>query len=103
MKKKINMPNEDKETTWSKSVYHDGNVYTMYTTDKNDMLRALKLAEKYPDDVKVVQDDQYGMMFTFSMSGGSLFWKPKQKRAMTEEQKQAASERLRAARESKTL
>jgi hypothetical protein len=102
MKKKLPVLNEEKETVWNKSVYHDGNVYTMYTTDKSDMLRALKLAEKHPDDVKIIHDDQYGMMFTFSMSGGSLFWKPKQKRKMTNEQRQAASERLRAARENKT-
>ena len=102
MKNKVSISNEEKETVWNKSVYHNGNVYTMYTTDKTDMLRAVKLAEKYPDDVKITQDDQYGMMFTFSMSGGSLFWKPKKKRIMTEEQRQAASERLRAARERKT-
>ena len=92
---------EDRETTWNKCVYHIGEVYEMYTTDKNDMQKALKLAKKYPNDVKIVKDDKYGMTFQFSMSGGSLFWRPKIRRTMTEEQKAQAREQLKTMRENK--
>ena len=101
IEKEITMT-EDKETVWNKSLYHLGNVYEMYTTDKLDMQKALKLAKKYPDDVKVVHDDKYGMTFQFSMTGGSLFWRPKVKRQLSEEQRLAAVERLRASKNKET-
>ena len=90
---------EDKESIWSKSTYNIGNCYELYTTDKDDMRRAVKLADKYPDDVQIVKDDKYGMTFRFSMDSGSLFWRPKQKRVMTEEQKNVLRDRLVAMRE----
>lgn len=92
---------EDRETVWNKSIHHLGEVYEMYTTDKNDMQKALKLAKKYPDAVKVIKDDKYGMTFQFSMTDGSLFWRPKIRRTMTEEQKARAREQLKQSRESK--
>lgn len=95
-------PIEEKETVWSKSVYTYGDVYEMYTTDKVDMQRAIKLAKKYPNDVKIVKDDKYGMTFTFSMTGGTLAWRPKQNRPMTEEQRQLYADRLRENLKNKT-
>ncbi len=99
---KISVSMDEKETVWNKH-YVDGKpVYEMYTSDRTDMLKALKLANKYPEDVKILTDDKYGTSFSFSSKGGSLFWKPKSRYKMTEEQRQAVAERLRSYRENRT-
>ena len=96
---KRSIPAEDRETVWTISSCRP--VYEMYTTDKSDMLRAVKLVQENPHSARIIKDDEYSMTFEFSAEDGFLFWKPRQKRKMSAEQKVAASERLRAGRKTK--
>ena len=71
---------------------------TWYSDDYYTVRHMRKLCEDYPDDVQIISDDEESMLIHAPIS-----WfrepKPKTKRVMTEEQRAAAAERLRLARE----
>ena len=85
---------EDKETVYNKSQYHIGNHIEIYTTDLVDMRKYEKLANRYPDDVKVLHDDKHSMTFSIPVK----WLKVSAPRQMSEEQRLAAAERLKTAR-----
>ena len=64
----------------------------VYTTIPSEMKRLEKLVEKYPDTCTVVKDDKYS--YTVRMPFKLV--KPRKPRAMTDEQRLAASERMKA-------
>lgn len=72
----------------------DENFMIVYTCEKKYIRRLKELKEKYPKKVKVLQDceDCYTVKCP---KAWFKFPKPKVKRNFTEEQRQAAAERLR--------
>ena len=71
--------------------YGDANYLSWYSSETKYINKMRKLLQEHPNEVKVISDDDYGMMVHV----------PKRVN-MTEEQKLAVSERLRAAREATT-
>lgn len=101
LKPKAGTSLDEKETHIYESVYHLGNVYEMYTTDPVWMRRAEKMLNNYPDEVKLVRDDAYGITIQYPRDSFTMEGKHKRKRVMTEEQREAARERFKKVREMK--
>lgn len=72
----------------------DENFMIVYTCEKKYIRRLKELKEKYPKKVKVLQDYE-DCMTVKCPKAWFKFPKPKAKRNFTEEQRQAAAERLR--------
>lgn len=72
----------------------DENFMIVYTCEKKYIRRLKELKEKYPKKVKVLQDCE-DCMTVKCPKAWFKFPKPKTKRNFTEEQRQAAAERLR--------
>lgn len=76
------------------------NYLTWYSDDFATIRHMKKLQEDYPDDVKVISEDDNSMVIHVPVK-----WfrepKPKAKREMTEEQRLAAQIRMENARSSK--
>ena len=89
---------EEQETTITLSP-GDKNAAMVYTCVPHMIKRIYQYARDYPDQVMIYADDGYGVDAELPASWGSL--KPRRKRTMSDEQKQAAAARLAAARERK--
>ena len=95
MKKKIGNSFDEQETiinSFPKQVSEKASVYTAILATLNYMW---KLYEKYPDEVSIIHDDQYGTEFSVPKD-----WiKIKPKRQISDEQKEILKVRLAARRE----
>ena len=65
--------------------------------------KLLKLADAYPDDIRIIAhpDDNYGVLLV-ELPKSWFKISPPRKRTLTEEQKAAAAERLKNARQKRT-
>ena len=70
----------------------------VYTSERKYINKIYKLKEQYPDEVVILKENQDGSLCVNLPYDWMPFPKPKTKRTLTEEQKQAASERMKAAR-----
>ncbi len=98
MKEKITIPLEEQELHINYSPYEMGKTCEVYTTIPWMMKQLEKLVKNYPDDCKLIKDDQY----SYTVSIPYKLVKPRAPRIVSEEQRQAAAVRLAAAREKKT-
>lgn len=92
------VPQEEQETIINLSPADKGKAI-VYTCVPNMVKRLYQYAGEYPGQVKVIADDGYGV--DASIPAGWVTVKPRKKREMSEEQRQAAVARLAAARERK--
>ena len=93
--RKIGNTLDEQETIINIDPTQSSRFATVYTTIPTDLKKMWKLAEKYPDEVKILHDDKWGSEFQIPRKWVSI----KKPRTMTEEQRLAASERLAKARE----
>lgn len=63
--------------------------------------KLLKYAEEYPEDVEIISQNSDGSVYAFVPISWFKFSPPRKGREMTDEEKAAAAERLRKARENK--
>lgn len=92
---KAPVPFEEQET--SINIDYIDKVTYVYSTNYNMVRKLYKLKEENPDDVTVVFDNCFGMEVTVP----TKWIKITPPRKMSEEQKQAAAERLKSAKEKK--
>lgn len=92
MKEKISTPIDEQELHINFSPAEMGKNCEIYTTIPWMMKYLEKMIEKYPDDCKLIRDDQY----SYTVSIPFKLVKPRAPRQVSEEQRKAASERLRA-------
>lgn len=71
---------------------------TVYTGEKKFVNKLKKMAEEYPEDVNIISEDCLGIVAHVPYDWFK-FISPKRKHNLTDEQRQAASERMRRARE----
>ena len=76
----------------------DENFMIVYTCEKKYIRKLEELKEQYPKKVKVIQQEEDCISVKCPKSWFK-FPKPKAKRTLTEEQRQAAVDRMRKARE----
>lgn len=76
----------------------EDNVASFSTQEKKWVNRALKLAEKYPDEVRIVAQNPDGSV-CIHLPKSWFRLAPPVKRNLTEEQRQALAERMKKARE----
>lgn len=81
--------------------YGDASYLSWYSSETKYINKMRKLLKEHPNEVKVISDDDYGMMVHVPKKWFKAPNVPKRVN-MTEEQKLAISERLRAAREATT-
>lgn len=98
LKDRMSVPPEEQETSIIICPI-DKDTASVYTSTPAMIRKIYKWADEYPDQVKIISDDGYGVIVEVPVSWASL--KPYKKRVMTEEQKQAAAARLAALRERK--
>lgn len=75
---------------------------TVYTGEQKFINEIKKLKEAYPDDIDIRDINPNGSMVVHMPAKWLKFPKPPIKRAFTDEQRQATSERLKAARKNHT-
>jgi len=63
--------------------------------------KLFKYAEEYPEDVEIISQNSDGSVYAFVPISWFKFSPPRKGREMTDEEKAAAAERLRKARENK--
>jgi len=97
MKQKISIPLEEQELHINYCPYEMDKMCEIYTTISWLMKYLEKMVEKYPEDCKLVRDDQY----SYTVRIPFKLVKPRAPRRMTEEQIQASAERLAAIRNKK--
>lgn len=97
MKVKVTTPTCDQETNINYGPV-DGKMASFYTCLPRDLKRMWKLYEEYPDEVEIKADDKYGTEFMIPQAWVRI----RPPRKMSEEQRQAAAERLARARASAT-
>lgn len=76
----------------------DENFMIVYTREKKYIRKLEELKEQYPKKVKVIQQEE-DCISVKCPKAWFKFPKPKAKRTLTEEQRQAAVDRMRKARE----
>jgi hypothetical protein len=89
------------ETAYNQT--NESKTAELSTNERTWTNKILKLAEKHPDQVRIIEhpDDNYGVLLAeFPKSWFKI--SPPRKRVMSEEQKAAAAERLRNARKKST-
>lgn len=79
----------------------DENFITVYTCEKKYIRRIMQLKEKYPKKVQILYGEEDEYISVKMPKSWFKFPKPKKSVNMTEEQKQAAAERMKRARENK--
>lgn len=82
-----------KETTWE-HIYGDKTA-TMYTSESRRINEIMKLKEEYPDLVEITAENSDGSIVVH-IPAEWMRLRPKKKCNLTEEQRAAAAERLRA-------
>ena len=92
------VPQEEQETIINLSPGDKGRAIA-YTCVPNMVKRLYQYASDYPGQVQILADDGYGVDASIPASWVTV--KPRKKREMSEEQRQAAVARLAAARERK--
>ena len=90
MKPKISVPTDEQELHINFSPTQPDKMCEVYTTIPWAMKQLEKLVNKFPNECKLVKDDKYGYtaMIPFKLV------KPRSPRVMTDEQKQAARDRM---------
>ena len=102
MTEKVSLLAEDVETVWNYSKYHLGEWVEMYSTDKKIMQRYERFSQKYPDYCKLLKEDRYSKTFTVHPKCMGVYPRaPRKGPTLTQEQKQANTERLERIRQSK--
>lgn len=97
MVEKVSIPLDEQETTIGFYPSAMDKMASWYSSDPVIIRRMWKLYEEHPDEVELVNDDKYGCEFRVPRE-----WiKVRPKREVSEEQRQAAAERLAKARENK--
>ena len=79
----------------------DDDHISVYTSERKYINKIYKLKEQYPDEVVITNVNSDGSICVNLPYDWMPFPKPKAKRTLTEEQKQAASERMKKARQQK--
>lgn len=96
---KRNIPLDEQETTINLFPRKLNDRAEIYSSDPLMINRLTKLMAKHPGEVSVLHEDQYGM--TVSVSQKWIKISAPRKVNMTDDQRRASAERLRAAREVK--
>lgn len=91
MKDKVRIPLDEQETHINFSPVEMGKSCEIYTTVPSMMKYLERMVLKYPNECRLVKDDQY----SYTASIPFKLVKPRNPRAMSEEQKAAAAERMR--------
>lgn len=89
-----NIPLEEQETTitmYPKSIQDRAEIYTCETSR---IAKLKKLATENPDEVKIAQADGYGILVSLPLKWINI--RKPVKRNLTDEQRQALSERMKA-------
>lgn len=97
MKEKLSIPLEEQELHINFSPIEMGKNCEIYTTIPWAMKYLDRMVNEYPDECKLIKDDQY----SYTASIPFKLVKPRAPRHYTEEQAAAMKERLRLARENK--
>ena len=92
MKEKVRIPLEEQETHVNYSPAELGKYCEIYTTVPSEMKRLESLVNKYPDFYTLIKDDQY----SYTVRCPYKLTRCRKPRIMTEEQRQASSERMTA-------
>ena len=98
LKPKVSIPLEEQEFHVNFSPVGMGKNCEVYTTIPWVMKYLEKMVTKYPNECKLVRDDQY----SYTASIPFKLVKPRNPRQISDEQKQAAAERLKNARATAT-
>jgi len=97
MKDKISIPLEEQETHISRYPYEMNDTCEIYTTIPSEMKRLERLVNTYPNIYILIKDDQY----SYTVRCPYKLVKARSPRQISDEQRQAAAERLAAARANK--
>ena len=81
--------------------YGDANYLSWYSSETKYINKMRKLLQEHPNEVKVISDDDYGMMVHVPKKWFKAPNVPRT-RVLTEEQKQQAAYRLKKMREGKS-
>ena len=81
--------------------YGDANSLSGYSSETKYINKMRKLLQEHPNEVKVISDDDYGMMVHVPKKWFKAPNVPRT-RVLTEEQKQQAADRLKKMREGKS-
>lgn len=90
MKDKVSIPLEEQETHINYNYIEMGKMCEVYTTVPSMMKYLEKLVTEFPDECKLVNDDQY----SYTVQIPFKLVKPRKPRVMTEEQRAAVAARL---------
>ena len=90
MKNKVTIPVEEQELHINYSPAEMGKNCEVYTTIPWAMKYLDKMADKYPEQVNIIKDDQYSVTAVIPFK----LVKPRKPRVMSEEQKQMMTARL---------
>jgi len=94
VKEKVSIPVEEQELHINYGPTEMGKNCEVYTTIPWAMKYLEKMVKRYPNECKMIKDDKY----SYTASIPFKLVKPRNPRAMSEEQRLAAGERLKAAR-----
>lgn len=74
---------------------------TVYTGERKFISNLKEMAKDFPNEVKILEENEDGSILAHVPYQAFRFPLVREKRTMTDEQRQAAAERLKAAREKK--
>lgn len=97
MKDKVSIPLEEQELHINYNYIEMGKMCEVYTTIPSMMKYLEKLFVDFPDECKLIKDDQY----SYTVQIPFKLVKPRRPRTISEEQRAAMSDRLAAARAKK--